>query len=139
MTGLSVTRTNRWTEKIYFGLGPIESPLDRLREAARLCGVSDADWSPLIQHRDVLSSPQTLLSLAYDSGRRVPGLKLDVQGMSRHAIHQLLDGPMFAQHLDIGDLAMNSADRGHVSLRMTPGEAIRVKVSASGSLDEESR
>ena len=139
MTGLSITRTNRWTEKIYFGLGPSESPLDRLREAARLCGLSDADWSPLIQHRDVLSSSQTLLSLAYDSGTRVPGLKLDVQGMSRHAIHQLLEGPMLAREIDVDNFAMASAARGHVSLRMTPGETIRVKVSASSVLGGEQR
>ena len=128
LTGLAATRTNSLMEKIYFSLSAVEDPWGRLRAAAGLCGLSDSDWAPLMKYRTVLSGSKTQLSLGYDNGALVPGLKLDVQGAPKSLMHEILGSAMLAERVGLGGLSDAAATQGHVSLRLTPGEDVRLKL-----------
>jgi hypothetical protein len=130
--GSAATRSGHLQEKVYFSQPDVLASWDRIHTAATLCGVSDADWAPLAAIRPLLEGHTSFVSLSFAEGVIQPGFKLDVHNVSAEAVENLLLHEAEQERADLVRTVFEHQHHSYVGIRITPGEAVRVKTYALG-------
>lgn len=128
--GTAFTRSGGLYEKVYFSQPESEDSWERVRAAAMLCGLSDADWAPMAAQREHLAGRTTFVSLGYEDGRLQPGLKVDVHDVPPSVVHALLRDQHHRDRADLARASSSSSHHSYVGIRLQPGQPIRLKTYA---------
>lgn len=128
----AASRQGGLMEKVYFSQPDTDESWDKIRAAAALCDLSDADWAPLDAHRAALGGRTSFVSLGYANGTPVPGLKLDVHGVDPLVVRNLLTDPEQRHRADLARASSGAELHSYVGIRCTPGHPLAIKTYQLG-------
>ena len=123
----AASRQGGLMEKVYFSQPDAAESWDRIRAAAALCDLTDADWAPLDAHRSELQGRTAFVSLGYANGELLPGLKLDIHGVDPLIVRNLLSDPEQRHRADLARASSGSALHSYVGIRLAPGQPLSIK------------
>jgi hypothetical protein len=128
----AASRQGGLMEKVYFSQPEGLDSWDRVRAAAALCDLSDADWAPLDAHRDELQGRTTFVSLGYANGVLVPGLKIDIHGVDPLVVRTLLGDAEQRHRADLARASSGDLRHSYVGFRLSPGQPLGIKTYQLG-------
>ena len=130
--GTAATLGGTLSEKVYFSQPDTPESWDKIRSAAALCGINDADWAPLAALRKGLAAKTSFVSLGYIDGQLQPGLKLDVHSVSPATVASLLVRPADRDRADLARASSGAKNHSYVGIRLVPGHPPSIKTYSLG-------
>lgn len=128
----AASRQGGLMEKVYFSQPEMGESWDRIRAAAALCDLSDADWAPLAAHRTELQGRTSFVSLGYANGVLMPGLKLDIHGVDPLVVRNLIQDPEPRHRADLARASSGAELHSYVGIRLIPGRPLSIKTYQLG-------
>ena len=125
--GTAASASGDAEEKVYFSVPVSRQGWTDVRAAAHLAGVSDVDWAAMGAHRTALDDRPIRVSVNYRNGQFVPGIKLDIRGISEDLVNAVLRTDGERQRASTARTEWARQGFSSVSFRLTPGSPMTLK------------